>query len=623
MKKKVGLLFLICIMTFIAWKYILFKEQDIWLRVGNDGMLYAQVVLDQSEERIYPWRDEQGDEITYYFFLPAFVEEHKIWLEDDSIEMYSADGRKVGGGSGKFFEWEDDEVYNIKVLGEDQKEILEQNVIFMKSENIPAVFIATASGSMEYLNQSKENEEAGSIEIVSHQGNTEYQGELSKISGRGNRSWLYEKKSYSFSLKNAQALCGLDKGKKWNLLALTSEKTKLSTKLAFDIGSILGMQYSPQGTWIDLYLNGEYAGNYFLSESVSVGEGRVEIYDLEKENEQLNPDIESADIFSEEKMKGYDIVNGKNVKGGYLLEYDSVYYEGRSCGFVTDNDDKFAVRDPSYASKEQIIYIRNYIQNIENILHEKDGNYRDYLDQDSFAAKFLVEEITKNYDAYCTSTYFYKDYDDDLLYAGPIWDYDSAWGVINHYKGGWGNPEYLIIDRMRYAGIDWFALMYQDNLFHDELVGKYAGILPRLEELLESGIDNYVKMIRCSIRMDEIRWHNYPTSDSGYYMTYENNIKFLKYFFAERLNYMNRTWEISYREFRAPADGTIHEVSFYIDGELVDKQEMSDGELLKDVPEFDTNKYEYWESLNEQSRYWDDIPMPIYEDVVFAAKPIE
>lgn len=622
MKKKVLLLCLICIMTFIAWKYILLDKRDIWLRVGNDGMLYAQASLDQSEERIYPWRDEQGDEITYYFFLPAFVKEHKFWLDNDSIEIYSVDGRKVGGGNGKSFEWENDKVYNIKVLGKDKEKISEQNVVFMKSENIPAVFIATASGSMEYLNQSKENEETGRIEIVSHQGNTEYRAELPRISGRGNNSWWYDKKSYSFSLKNAQALCGLDKGKKWNLLALTNEKTRLATKLALDIGSILEMQYTPQGTWVDLYLNGEYAGNYLLTESVSVGEGRVEIYDLEKENEQINPNIETADAFSEGNMKGYNIKNGKNLEGGYLLEYDSIYYNQRTCGFITDNNDKFTVREPSYASKEQLTYINSYIQNIENMLHGKGGSYRDYIDQDSFAAKFLVEEITKNFDAYCTSTYFYKDYGDDLLYAGPIWDYDAAWGLVNHHDG-WENPDYLIIDAMRDGSMDWFEVLYQDDLFYDLLVNKYTEILPQLETMLNFGIDDYVDTIRASVRMDEVRWHNHPVSASGNYVAYENNIKFLKYFFAGRLNYLNRKWGISCPEFGAPADETIHEVSFYIDGELVDKREMFDGELLEDAPKLDESKYEYWGFLNGQSRYWDDVPIPIYEDVVFEATPIE
>ena len=56
----------------------------------------------------------------------------------------------------------------------------------------------------------------------------------------------------------------------------------MNTKTAFDIAEILGLYYSPQCTWIDLYLNGEYSGIYLLTESVSAGAGRVEITDLEK-----------------------------------------------------------------------------------------------------------------------------------------------------------------------------------------------------------------------------------------------------------------------------------------------------------------------------------------------------
>lgn len=302
MKKKTWLICMMCIMVLITgWWYKLNNERKVWLRAGDDGKLYAQFTLDQHKEQLFSWKDWQGDGLINYFFLPAFVKGHIIWFDTGFIEIWQ-NGKKIGENG--YFEWKSDEVYDIRVLGESQKEVSEQKIIFMKSEKIPAVFIETASGSMEYLHQSKENEEQGYMKIVSAQGNTEYSGKLPRISGRGNRSWWYEKKSYSFSLKSAQPLCGLDRGKKWNLLALTRERTKLSTKLAMDIGSILEMEYTPQGIWVDLYLDGEYAGNYLLTESVSVGEGRVEIYDLEKENERMNPDIESSESFFGKRYEG-------------------------------------------------------------------------------------------------------------------------------------------------------------------------------------------------------------------------------------------------------------------------------------------------------------------------------
>lgn len=614
MRKKAWLIFIMCAMMLITGLgYRLINERDVWLRAGDDGLLYVQFRSDHYEERIHAWEDEQSDEEVYYFFLPAFVKENRIWFREDSMEIYE-NGQKTGENG--CLNWKDNEIYRIRIPEGGQNEASEQNVIFMRSENLPAVFIGTESGSMEYLHQSKENEERGDIAIISAQGNLDYRGRLPQISGRGNRSWWYEKKSYTFSLKSAQPLCGLDNGKKWNLLALAREGTKLSTKLAMDIGNMLEMEYSPQGTWIDLYLNGEYAGNYFLTESVSVGEGRVEIYDLGKENEQINPNIESAETFSEDDMKGYEIKNGRAIEGGYLLEFDALYFHERTNGVITDNHDTFTVRGPSRASREQLTYIKSYIQNIEDTLHGQAADYTGYLDRDSFVSKFLVEEITMNMDAYCTSTYFYKDYGDNLLYAGPIWDYDGAWGTFS----GWENPDHLIVDQIRPEAIDWFAILYHEDSFYREITAKYAEILPDLETMLDSGIDNYADTIRGSIRMDEIRWRNHPISDSGYYRTYENNLKYLKSFFARRLNYLNHAWGISHPEFEVPSGDAVHEVSFYIAGELIDKREITDSEFLEDVPGLDGNLYEGWEFLDGKRIFWDGMQFPIYEDVVFEAR---
>lgn len=623
MKKRAWLICILCILILITGlRYKLIDERNVWLRIGDDGMLYTQFIIDQRKEQLFPWKDKQDDEVVYFFFLPAFVGEHKIWYDKDSVEIYE-NGKKTGENG--CLRWKDDEVYQIKVLGEEQEETSEQNVIFMKSENLPAVFIGTTSGSMDYLHQSKENEEQGYIEIVSEQGNTEYRGQIPRISGRGNYSWeYYEKKSYSFSLKSAQPLCGLNKGKKWNLLALARERTKLSTKLAMDIGTILEMEYSPQGTWVDLYLNGQYAGDYFLAESVSVGEGRVEIYDLEEDNEQMNPDIESAESFAEDGIKGYEIISGKTSEGGYLLEYDAIYYQKRTNGFVTNNDHKFVIREPAHASRDQLSYIKDYVQNVENVLHGQVADYRDYIDQDSFVSKFLVEEITKNYDAYCTSTFFYKDRDDDLLYAGPIWDYDGAWGIIN-FDHSWENPDGLIEDELRKDGIDWFVLLYDNDSFYREIAAQYTEILPALETMIDSGIDEYADTIRQSVRMDEMRWRNSWADDSGNYTAYENNVKFLKSFFARRLNYLNRKWEIPYREFEVPSDGTVHEVLFYKDGEMIDRREILDGGQIENEPELDEGKYEGWRFvINGKTRYWSSSGrLPIYEDLVLNAKMID
>lgn len=52
---------------------------------------------------------------------------------------------------------------------------------------------------------------------------------------------------------------------------------------------------------------------------------------------------------------------------------------------------------------------------------------------DSFVKKYLIEEITRNYDGGVTSSFFYKasDAEGGKLYAGPVWDYDVSFGNCN------------------------------------------------------------------------------------------------------------------------------------------------------------------------------------------------
>lgn len=72
----------------------------------------------------------------------------------------------------------------------------------------------------------------------------------------------------------------MELGKKWNLLALFYEWDRMHTKIALDMAREMGITCTPESTWVDLYCNGQYVGLYLLTETVSVGDGRVEIHDF-------------------------------------------------------------------------------------------------------------------------------------------------------------------------------------------------------------------------------------------------------------------------------------------------------------------------------------------------------
>ena len=73
------------------------------------------------------------------------------------------DGNKIKTDSK--LEWQEEHSYRFEVT-DAEKNVKKHNIIFLKSANVPTLFIDTDSGSMEYLNSGKENVEAGQISVI-------------------------------------------------------------------------------------------------------------------------------------------------------------------------------------------------------------------------------------------------------------------------------------------------------------------------------------------------------------------------------------------------------------------------------------------------------------------------
>lgn len=585
------------------------------LTIGEGCIPNIAVSTEQSVNTVRLWVDEAtGDS---WFFLPSCVRQQKLILGDTGAGSLRINGELLEEGD--VCVWEEGRSYEIQITDE-AYQVHSYTVSFMRSENIPAVFINTASGGMAYLEEDKENEEPGDICVVHEDGNTEYQGTLERISGRGNSTWEYEKKPYSIKLTEKYPLCGLDKGDKWRLLALWREGSKLDNKLAMDLAEELGLAYSAQGTWVDLYLNGEYAGNYLLAESVSVGEGRVDITNLERENKRYNEDVDHAERYEEQDSKGYLIEAGDNVSGGYLIEKDHPdHYAAEAGGFATSRGNLFTINAPQHVSREQVQYIRDYVENIEQLAQNGQSAVWDYLDVDSFAGHFLVDELSLNTDAGLTSMYFYKERDDDKLYSGPVWDYDNSFGESNTDGEPGYDYAYTILDLCggQPNRLDWYAKLYDTPELQRSLRLEYEKTLPFFEEMLERGLDEYAETIRASVMMDEARWESRYLADGfmGVNVGYDANIKYMKAFVAKRLNWLCDRWGVAHEAFQTPSDGQTHTVTFANYDGVVGTMQVPDGAELGDAPAYDESVYQGWENRNTGDKYRRQIP--VYEDMVF------
>lgn len=548
MKKKIQLFVLLSILIVIGCAVLEYEEERIIWHLNKDNSMSLTLICGEEQRNLSPWWNEADE--TYYFFLPAFTDDEDIYLSTGIKDSILQDDKKLKNGAE--VAWNEGQVYDISIEDKQGANSTHLKVAFEKSENIPAVFIETNSGSMEYLHENKENEEKGYISIIKADGTEDYSGRLKQISGRGNTTWdFYAKKPYAIKLDKEESLCGMEAGKSWNLLAEWKNQNKMQNKLVMDLATEMGMTYSSQSTWVDLFLNGEYAGNYLLCEAVTVGTGRVEINDLDKENEELNAQIENSMAFIEEDYRGYQLPNSSQSSGGYLLERDFPdYYEKEQTGFILNSDNFFVVNRPKHASQEQILYIKNYMQNIDALITKGDPEYYQYIDLESFVSRFLVDEISLNIDANKSSVYFYKEKDDNKLYAGPVWDYDTAFGNVKQLFGDlypdWSDYTWSTLYLSR-GGLNWYQCLYQDPVFQQAVVQKYVETLPYLEEIVDHKIDDYAQTIKASVNMDSVRWQNEYSKHKGVqgkYETFEEDLKYLKDFLANRLDYLSETWDV-------------------------------------------------------------------------------
>ncbi len=614
MRKRtcMGIMLAVAVVATVCCLY--FKDKNNVLLTVENGQPCVTVRTSQGENRVFLWQD--GEETAGYFFLPSCVGHHKIRLGDTGESSVRIDGQLYGKGDA--FSWEEGRSLSFQITdGSYDSHTCE--VSFMKSANIPALFIDTASGGLEYLHEDKENEETGQICVLQADGTMEYQDWLPRISGRGNSTWESEKKPYALKLKEDQPLCGLGKSDRWRLLALWNEGSRMDNKIAMDLMQELGLDYSPQGTWVDLYLNGEYRGIYLLTESVTVGPGRVDINDTEKRNKQENESIKegTARGYVEEDQKGFLLENGSETDVGYLIEKDHPkHWEVEESGFRLSRGDLFTINAPQHASKEQVTYIQDYVEEIDALVQNMDPAVWEKLDLESFAGRFLVDEIALEVDTGSTSMYFYKEKGDDKLYSGPAWDYDRAFGedggdsfYVNYGETIVNNNERLAI------AINWYQKLYEMPELYQCIVEQYTGVLPFFEELLDTGIDRYADQIRASVAMDDIRWENSRASGNelSRYANYDASVNYIGFFLANRLNCLCTRWGVPYGNFTAPADGGTHQVTFSVYEGVVEQMEVPDGEVLSHVPDYDGSVYQGWTFRRGGEPYSSYIP--IYEDM--------
>lgn len=301
-----------------------------------------------------------------------------------------------------------------------------------------------------------------------------------QIRGRGHSSWKSPKKPYKIKLAKKTAIMGMPKNKHWALLKPTE-----NTVAGLQLGKLMGMEWTPSFRPVEVVLNGDYIGLYFLTETIRIDDNRVNIY--EQQDLETNPDF---------------------IKGGWLVEVDNYNDE---CQITIPENNRWNLtlryHSPEDLSGVQLRWLTDEFKAINAAIYSADktsAKWEEYIDVESMARFFIVQEVMDNPDGFHGSFYLHKDLGDNTKWiAGPIWDLVC----YNREK-----TDYTFRMKVHYGFTPhWIGEIIQYDSFCKAVEKAWKEVYPgRLSEIY-SHIDDIVLPLDLAWKNDCARWNDDPT----------------------------------------------------------------------------------------------------------------
>ena len=413
-------------------------------RMAIEDLLKVEVLNGKDSHWVSGWSDAD----TLFIAIPSYACDDSLKVRAERLSVYDP---TIGNESVAFVK--PDGIYQVK----GQRRFV---LKVLKSASVATVYIDTESGSDAYINQDKSNREGCDLLVIDERGNVSYRCEsfCCTIKGRGNTTWRMAKKPYLLKLPRKSEFLGMRPAKKWVFLANAADETNLRNKIVYDFARRLDFGFVPDSRFADVFLNGRYNGLYLITEKVECKENRLHV-----------PDCDSLFLFQQTLRE----------RG-----------EGLPNCFVTENGQWITLEYPEEYSEQSFASAQLAVRNMENLIMEgTETDFEKYFDLNSWACKFLIDDIFENTDCNFLSSYFYAVYKDGNVkyFAGPIWDYDRSIG-----NSGFNYEPDMFLARRLWKRTDvyipYYGKLNDKPVFFDRLCQIYKGdIRPMLDSLVCKG----------------------------------------------------------------------------------------------------------------------------------------
>ena len=320
---------------------------------------------------------------------------------------------------------------------------------------------------------------------------------------RGQSSMMFAQAPYKIELWDNNdddfdyPVLGMPPGADWALISVFTDNTLIRNVFVFSLAEAMGLA-AMQYRFAEVYINqdslpldtSDYQGVYTLVQTIKNKKGRLDLKQLRLEDtdptklsggyiikfDQMAMDTSKVEL----ECTGADKMSG-GFGGGRGRDYDST---------ATCWDDLELV-DPAPANSLQIAWITDYCQQFHNTLHaDPVGDWKRFINMPSFVNLFIINEITRDVDAWIRSQFMFKERG-GLLTAGPVWDYNFA---LNNYARdtvGWH------VEESRRGSNDWHTLLWKQPEFKNAVKARWNELRPTL--LSDEAIANRIDDVRAPI----------------------------------------------------------------------------------------------------------------------------
>lgn len=403
----------------------------------------------------------------------------------------------------------------------------EQERTIELGQNVPILKINLNGVTLKEINSFSKQIKYGRNKVSLIVDEREYHYDNVQIRGRGNATWQWRKKPYQIQFEEEINLFGLGAAKNWVMLANYRDVSLLRNEAALYLAAALGEECARPGKFVELYVDDSYVGLYYLCHKVEIGNDRIPLQD------DLGVLVEIEAYYKPEEIHAYS-------------------QQMKMCLGLFD-----AVKDDNgFLSQKALDSFVKAFNRLEYAAIQGDWSaVKKEIDVESFARYFLISEFSANPDSFVTSYYMYRDGENDVIHAGPVWDFDMAFANPK-YSGGdatsanrsWAyadprdllnEPEDLVTELFQY--------LMDIPEFREEVEKQYSMVLRSAIESLPDHLYAVADCI-CTVALkDQEEWHENST--------FAGSLEVLTAWIKERGIYM----DLLYGSRIQPSDG-VYEV---------------------------------------------------------------